>query len=108
MFDIAFSLESAEEDGSDVTPAMLRAALERRIHDLTVDADWLEACYLCDTYEVDAPQAIWLEDEIGEPVDPGVRRSLYDMLREHRPDLEIVEFECNDTSDIRGFFGEKK
>jgi len=53
MLDIAFSLESAREDGSDVTPAMLRAALERRINDMTVDADWLEACGLCDTYEVE-------------------------------------------------------
>jgi hypothetical protein len=41
------------------------------------------------------PSAIWLSDEIGEPVDLNVRRSLYDMLREHRPDLDIVEFECN-------------
>jgi hypothetical protein len=53
MYDMAFSLESGTEDGSDVTPAMLRAALERRIKALT-DAELFEACGLCDTYEVPA------------------------------------------------------
>ena len=48
-----------------------------------------------------APQAIRLEDEIGEPVDPGVRRSLYDMLCACRPDLEIIEFECNADAIMR-------
>jgi hypothetical protein len=48
-----------------------------------------------------APSAIWLDDEIVRPVDPGVRRSLYDMLCEHRPDLEIVEFECNADAIMR-------
>ncbi len=60
MFDIAFSLDSDSEDASDVTPAMLRAALLRRIADLDHTAEvhapsgetlWLEACGLCDTYE---------------------------------------------------------
>jgi hypothetical protein len=62
MFDIAFSLDSDSEDASDVTPAMLRDALIRRIAglDLTVETHapsgetlWLEACGLCDTYEID-------------------------------------------------------
>ena len=52
MFDVAFSLESNCEDASDVTPAMLRAALLRRIDDLGVCDEWKEACGLCDTYEV--------------------------------------------------------
>jgi len=52
MFDIAFSLESDREDASDVTPAMLRAALLRRIVDLGENEEWGEACGLCDTYEV--------------------------------------------------------
>lgn len=53
MFDTAFSLESAKEDGSDVTPAMLRAALLKRIDTLDASGEWLEACGLCDTYEVE-------------------------------------------------------
>jgi hypothetical protein len=59
MFDIAFSLDSDSEDASDVTPAMLRDALLRRIADLDLTVEvhapsgetlWLEACSLCDTY----------------------------------------------------------
>jgi hypothetical protein len=62
LFDIAFSLDSDSEDASDVTPAMLRAALLRRIADLdeTVKVHgpsaamlWLEGCGLCDTYAYD-------------------------------------------------------
>jgi len=53
MFDVAFSLESNKEDGSDVTHAMLRAALLKRIEDLDASGEWLEACGLCDTYEVE-------------------------------------------------------
>ena len=51
MFDVAFSLDSSTEDGSDVTPAMLRAALLSRIDDLDENAEWSEACGLCDTYK---------------------------------------------------------
>jgi len=53
MFDIAFSLDSGTPDASDVTPAMLRAALVSRIANLDENADWLEACGLCDSYEYD-------------------------------------------------------
>lgn len=52
MFDIAFSVESAHEDASDVTPAMLRAALLRRIEALDECGEWQEAAGLCDSYEV--------------------------------------------------------
>jgi hypothetical protein len=55
MFDVAFSLESEREDGSDVTPAMLKAALLKRIDalDETLNqGEWHEACGLVDTYEV--------------------------------------------------------
>jgi hypothetical protein len=52
MFDTAFSLESNTDDGSDVTPAMLRAALLKRIDTLDASGEWLEACGLCDTYEI--------------------------------------------------------
>jgi hypothetical protein len=51
LFEMAFSLDSDSEDASDVTPAMLRDALLRRIADLDQNADWLEACGCCDTYE---------------------------------------------------------
>jgi hypothetical protein len=54
MFDIAFTVISNTEDGSDVTPAMLKAALEQRIQDLTANGfEWHEACGLCDTYEME-------------------------------------------------------
>lgn len=54
MYDIAFTVISSTEDGSDVTPAMLKAALERRIQDVFVDSgEWEGACYLCDTYEME-------------------------------------------------------
>jgi len=50
-FDLAFSLDSNTEDGSDVTPAMMKAALLSRIDDLDETGEWSEACGLCDTYE---------------------------------------------------------
>lgn len=56
MFSIAFSVESFEEDGSDVDAAMLRSALLRRIADLEAEAvygGWEESCGAPeDTYEV--------------------------------------------------------
>lgn len=52
MYDIAFSVDSDQEDASDVTPAMLRAGLLRRIKDVFEDSgEWQEACGLCDTYQ---------------------------------------------------------
>lgn len=51
MFDIAFSLDSNTEDASDVTHAMLRAALLSRITNLDESGDWKESCWLCDTYQ---------------------------------------------------------
>ena len=51
MFDVAFSLDSNTEDASDVTHAMLRAALVSRIAELDKNDDWSEACGLCDTYQ---------------------------------------------------------
>ena len=53
MFDIAFSLERDKEVGSDGTPAMLRAALLKRVDTLDESNDWSEACGLCDTYDVE-------------------------------------------------------
>jgi hypothetical protein len=52
MYDIAFTVISDTDDGSDVTPAMLRAALLRRAVELAED-EFIEACGLCDTYEME-------------------------------------------------------
>jgi len=52
MYDIAFIVISNTEDGSDVTPAMLRAALLKRAAELAED-EFIEACGLCDTYEME-------------------------------------------------------
>lgn len=56
-FTIGFSLRSPHPKGDDVTPAMLKAALLKRIADLDATpegAEWIEAAgppY--DTYEVE-------------------------------------------------------
>ena len=52
MYDIAFTVISNTEDGSDVTPAMLRAALLKRAVEIAED-EFIEACGLCDTYEME-------------------------------------------------------
>jgi hypothetical protein len=53
-FDVAFSLVSNDPEGLDVTPAMLRAALLRRIADLDANDQWEEAVGApFDTYEED-------------------------------------------------------
>lgn len=42
---IAFEVISDDPDGNDITPAMLKTALERRIQDVFVDSgEWAEAC----------------------------------------------------------------
>jgi hypothetical protein len=57
-FDVSFVVLSDKEDASDVTAAMLRAGLLKRIDDLdNADArEWLEACDMpydtYDTYEI--------------------------------------------------------
>jgi hypothetical protein len=53
MYDVAFTVVSNTEDGSDVTPTMLRAALETRIESLFASGEPLEAFGLCDTYEME-------------------------------------------------------
>lgn len=53
MYDIAFSVRSEQEDASDVTPQMLKAALLMRIHAMR-DDEWIEAAGLCDTYDEEA------------------------------------------------------
>ena len=54
-YDVAFSLVSNDPEGLDVTPAMLRAALLRRIEQLDAEAhmgSWEESCGApFDTYE---------------------------------------------------------
>ena len=51
MFDLAFSLESNDCDAKDVTPAMLRAAILKRVEMIDAANEWAESCGLCDTYE---------------------------------------------------------
>jgi hypothetical protein len=54
-FDVAFSVVSEREDGSDVTPAMFRAALLHRITQLDAEeahGGWEQACGApFDTYQ---------------------------------------------------------
>jgi hypothetical protein len=60
LYDVAFTVVSNTEDGSDVTPAMLRAALEKRIESLFASSESLEpleAFGLCDTYEMEDDDA---------------------------------------------------
>lgn len=53
-FSVAFSLESKDKAGEDVTAQMLRTALLRRIDDLDIGDEWVEATGApFDTYEVD-------------------------------------------------------
>lgn len=51
-FDFAFELNSDKEDASDITPAMKKAALLRRIQSMPV-AEFDEACGKFDTAEND-------------------------------------------------------
>lgn len=57
-YDIAFSVVSETPDGSDVTPAMLKEAMLKRIRQLDEQAaygGWEEACGApYDTYQEDA------------------------------------------------------
>lgn len=56
-YEVAFSLVSNDPEGKDVTPAMFRAALLRRIKQLDLEKDyggWEAACGApFDTYEED-------------------------------------------------------
>lgn len=53
-YTLAFSVESKDPKGEDVSPQMLRAALLRRIDDLDIGDEWVEATGApFDTYEVD-------------------------------------------------------
>ena len=54
-FDISFTVESDHPEADDVTPAMLKAGLLKRIADLYTagDNEWLEAAGMpYDTYEI--------------------------------------------------------
>ena len=58
VYDMAFSVVSDTPDGSDVTQAMLRAALIRRIEQLDAEAEFGGMEQACggpyDTYEEEA------------------------------------------------------
>lgn len=53
-YDIAFEVVSGNENGDDVTPEMLKAALMKRIQDLDTEGKgaWLDAASLYDTFEI--------------------------------------------------------
>jgi hypothetical protein len=50
LYDIAFSVISNEEDGGDITGAMVREAILKRLEEAT-DDDLMEGIGYCDTYE---------------------------------------------------------
>lgn len=52
-YDVAFTVISNDPDGEEVTPAMLKAALLKRITalDAAGDIEWREACDRYDTYQ---------------------------------------------------------
>ena len=53
-YDVSFSLRSDHPTGEDVTPAMLKAALLKRIDDLDAANEWEEAVGApYDSYEVE-------------------------------------------------------
>lgn len=51
-YDFAFEVISAQDDASDVTPAMLRAALLERVNRIT-DEHLTDACGWYDSFEVE-------------------------------------------------------
>ena len=54
LYDIAFSVVSGKEDGSDVDAEMLYRALIKRAHDAFFNGEIVEACDgPVDTYEED-------------------------------------------------------
>jgi len=49
--DIAFEVISNDEQGEDITPDMLRAALKKRIENIDKNNEWLHAINIFDTIE---------------------------------------------------------
>lgn len=54
-YTIAFELESDDEYALDVTPAMFRSALLKRVADMP-DSEWRDACNLFDSNEVEGAE----------------------------------------------------
>ena len=52
LYDIAFSVISENEDGEDITGAMVRESILRRLAGIT-DDEIMEAIGYCDTYEIE-------------------------------------------------------
>jgi len=52
LYDIAFSVISNDEDGEDITGAMVRESILRRLAGIT-DDEIMEAIGYCDTYEIE-------------------------------------------------------
>ena len=49
--DLAFEVLSNDEQGNDITPEMLRAALKKRVNELDRTNTWREAIDIFDTME---------------------------------------------------------
>ena len=52
LYDIAFSVVSEDEDGVDITGAMVRESILRRLAGIT-DDEIMESIGYCDTYEIE-------------------------------------------------------
>lgn len=62
---IAFTVLSRKEDGSDITPELLRKGVDYRMQQLGNTNEWLEACLPpYDTYEMDRSDVVhWAEQD---------------------------------------------
>jgi hypothetical protein len=52
LYDISFSVISEDEDGVDITGAMVRESILRRLEGIT-DDEIMESIGYCDTYEIE-------------------------------------------------------
>ena len=57
MLDIAFTVISEEEDGSDITPEQIHVAIAKRLVSLAESNEYEigGAIGICDTYEIEEP-----------------------------------------------------
>jgi len=51
--DLAFEVVSQHKDGEDITPAMFRLAIIKRINDIDRTDSWDQTVNIFDTYDMD-------------------------------------------------------
>ena len=51
--DLAFEVVSQHKDGKDITPAMFRLAIIKRINDIDRTNSWDQTINIFDTYDMD-------------------------------------------------------